>query len=89
MPRPLAAYPYEDIPTALRPREKLQTLGPAALADAELLALLLRTGMKGLSVLQLAEKVLTDLGDCPGFCRPTGVCSDESKAWARPKALES
>ncbi|HEX5310204.1 RadC family protein [Aquabacterium sp.] len=57
----------KDIPTALRPREKLQTLGPTALADAELLALLLRTGMKGLSVLQLAEKVLVDLGGLPGL----------------------
>ena len=46
----------KDLPAALRPREKLLTHGPAALADAELLALLLRTGMKGLGVLQLAEK---------------------------------
>ncbi|MGE5452654.1 MAG: RadC family protein [Acidobacteriota bacterium] len=57
----------KDIPTALRPREKLLSLGPAALADAELLALLLRTGMKGLGVLQLAEKVLSDLGGLPGL----------------------
>lgn len=57
----------KDIPSALRPREKLLSLGPAALADAELLALLLRTGMKGLGVLQLAEKVLTDLGGLPGL----------------------
>ncbi|MFW9617159.1 RadC family protein, partial [Aquabacterium sp.] len=41
--------------------------GASALADAELLALLLRTGMKGLGVLQLAEKVLTDLGGIGGL----------------------
>jgi DNA repair protein RadC len=52
----------KDLPLALRPREKLLSLGPTALADAELLALLLRTGMKGLGVLQLAEKVLQDPG---------------------------
>lgn len=57
----------KDIPSALRPREKLLSLGPAALADAELLALLLRTGMKGLGVLQLAEKVLSDLGGLSGL----------------------
>ena len=57
----------KDLPTALRPREKLLSLGPAALADAELLALLLRTGMKGLGVLQLAEKLLTDLGGFSGL----------------------
>ena len=57
----------KDLPAALRPREKLLTHGPAALADAELLALLLRTGMKGLGVLQLAEKVLSDLGGLGGL----------------------
>jgi DNA repair protein RadC len=57
----------KDLPAALRPREKLLSMGPAALADAELLALLLRTGMKGLGVLQMAEKVLQDLGGLSGL----------------------
>lgn len=57
----------KDLPVAMRPREKLLTHGASALADAELLALLLRTGMKGLGVLQLAEKVLTDLGGIGGL----------------------
>lgn len=57
----------KDLPAAMRPREKLLTHGASALADAELLALLLRTGMKGLGVLQLAEKVLTDLGGIGGL----------------------
>ncbi len=57
----------KDLPTALRPREKLLSHGPATLADAELLALLLRTGMKGLGVLQLAEKVLDELGGLSGL----------------------
>ena len=48
----------KDIPAAARPREKLLALGPAALADAELIALLLRTGLPGLSVLQLAQQLL-------------------------------
>lgn len=59
--------PMKDLPAAMRPREKLLTHGASALADAELLALLLRTGMKGLGVLQLAEKVLTDLGGIGGL----------------------
>jgi DNA repair protein RadC len=48
----------KDLPAALRPREKLLSLGPAALADAELLALLLRTGVRGMGVLQMAEQLL-------------------------------
>ena len=45
----------KDLPAALRPREKLLAHGAAALGDAELLALLLRTGLPGAGVLQLAQ----------------------------------
>lgn len=48
----------KDLPAALRPREKLLAQGPAALADAELLALLLRTGIAGKGVLALADELL-------------------------------
>ena len=48
----------KDIPAAARPREKLLAQGPAALADAELVALLLRTGLPGKGVLALAEELL-------------------------------
>jgi DNA repair protein RadC len=57
----------KDLPAAMRPREKLLSHGPAALADAELLALLLRTGMKGQGVLQLAESMLKQLGGLGGL----------------------
>jgi len=57
----------KDLPAAARPREKLLALGPAALADAELLALLLRTGLKGCGVLQLAERVLAQAGGFAGL----------------------
>ena len=46
----------KDIPAPARPREKLLAQGPAALADAELIALLLRTGLPGTSVLQLGGR---------------------------------
>ncbi len=57
----------KDLPAALRPREKLLAHGAAALGDAELLALLLRTGLKGTGVLQLAEKLLADFGGIAGL----------------------
>lgn len=57
----------KDLPAALRPREKLLAHGPAALADAELLALLLRTGLKGTGVLRMAEQMLQDLGGMAGL----------------------
>ena len=48
----------KDLPADALPREKLLARGPAALSDAELLALLLRTGMVGKGVLQLAQELL-------------------------------
>ena len=39
--------PLQDLPPDARPREKLLARGPGALSDVELLALLLRTGIKG------------------------------------------
>ena len=57
----------KDLPAAMRPREKLLSHGPAALADAELLALLLRTGTQGQGVLQLAESMLKQLGGLSGL----------------------
>ena len=57
----------KDIPADARPREKLLAHGPASLADAELIALLLRTGMKGLSVLQLAQQMLDHFGGLQGL----------------------
>ena len=49
-----------DLPDALRPREKLLARGAAALADVELLALILRTGIEGKDVLTLAEELLAE-----------------------------
>jgi len=48
----------KDLPADAQPREKLLARGPAALADAELLAILLRTGLAGCGVLQLAQSLL-------------------------------
>jgi DNA repair protein RadC len=57
----------KHLPADQRPREKLLARGAGALADAELLALLLRTGFKGRGVLELAEDVLTHSGGYAGL----------------------
>src|SRR5215471_10022871 len=51
-----------DWPSSERPRERLLALGPASLADAELLAILLRTGAKGKSAVDLARELLGRFG---------------------------
>jgi len=59
--------PLKDLPPDARPREKLLARGPGALSDAELLALLLRTGLAGKGVLQLAQELLDGFGGMAGL----------------------
>ncbi|WP_066704577.1 RadC family protein [Curvibacter delicatus] len=66
--------PLKDLPPDARPREKLLARGPGALSDAELLALLLRTGLAGKGVLQLAQELLdakTGFGGMAGLLHAT------------------
>lgn len=62
-----AAMPLRGLPANARPREKLLQRGPAALSDAELLALLLRTGLPGKNVVQLAQEMLDRFGGMAGL----------------------
>jgi len=48
----------KDLPVDDRPREKLILRGPQSLSDSELIAILLRTGTKGKSVIELAQNLL-------------------------------
>lgn len=57
-----------DWPLDDRPREKLLAKGSAALSDAELLAIFLRTGIKGKSAVDLARDLLTRCGSLSSLC---------------------
>jgi DNA repair protein RadC len=61
----------KDLPADQRPREKLLARGAASLVDAELLALLLRTGYRGQGVLALAGEVLHRFGGFAGLLHAT------------------
>ncbi|MDF7675925.1 DNA repair protein RadC [Neisseriaceae bacterium ESL0693] len=52
----------KDWPETDRPREKLRRLGSGALNDTELLAILLRTGIKGISAVDLARQLIKEMG---------------------------
>lgn len=72
-----------DWPADERPREKLLARGSQALSDAELLAIFLRTGVKGKSAVDLARELLDNFGglrplmcaDQPAFCQHLGLGS--------------
>ncbi|MGN6641949.1 MAG: RadC family protein [Verrucomicrobiota bacterium] len=51
-------FRIKDMPSSERPRERLVEYGADALKNSELIAILLRTGMKGVSAVQVAEQLL-------------------------------
>lgn len=57
----------KDLPAAERPRELLLAKGPAALSNADLIAILLRTGTSRESVVRLAERLLAKHGGLAGL----------------------
>ncbi len=61
-------------PATERPREKLLTRGPAALSDAELLAVLLRTGVAGKCAVTVARELISHFGGL----RPTLAADRQS-----------
>ncbi len=61
------AFRIADLPSEERPRERLLRLGPAALSNEELLALLLRTGIPGESALDRARSLLAGRGGLVGL----------------------
>jgi DNA repair protein RadC len=56
-----------DWPAAERPRERLLEKGPEHLSDAELVAVLLRTGVRGASAVDLARQLLARFGSLTGM----------------------
>jgi len=52
----------KELPEDERPREKLLKYGADKLSDTELLAILLRTGTKGKSAIDMAEEILKSAG---------------------------
>jgi DNA repair protein RadC len=62
-----ASYRIADLPATDRPRERLAEMGPGVLSDPELLAILLRTGMKGVNAVQLGNRLLNEFKDLVGL----------------------
>ncbi len=58
-----------ELPGSEQPRERLRDYGPQALSDAELLAIVLRVGVTGLNVVQLAQRLLLEHGGWLGLQR--------------------
>ena len=83
-----------DLPVGERPRERLRDYGPGSLSNAELIAILLRTGVTGENVLNLAIRMISHFQGLPGLARATygEICSlkgiSEAKACQLMAAFE-
>ena len=83
-----------DMPQGERPRERLRDYGSRYLSNAELIAILLRTGIKGENVLAMSSRLLTRFRGLDGLGRSTfaELCAErglsEAKACQLMAALE-
>jgi DNA repair protein RadC len=70
------------------PREKLIRLGPGALTDIELIAILLRTGMEGKNVLELSRELLGEFRSLNGLARCSVAEMSKIKGIGEAKAVQ-
>ena len=78
-----------DMPSDERPRERLRLRGAAALSNAELLAILLRTGSTGENVVALATRLLSRFEGLPGLGRVSfgQLCAEHAVGEAKAAQL--
>ena len=76
-----------EMPESERPRERLVEHGAEALRNAELIAILLRTGMRGISAVQIAEQLLRKFGTLENLARASLEDIRQVKGIGRDKAI--
>jgi DNA repair protein RadC len=77
----------KDLPDAERPRERLLLHGADALRNAELVAILLRTGMKGVSAIQIAEQLIQKFVTLENLAKASLDDIRKTKGIGRDKAI--
>jgi DNA repair protein RadC len=81
------AIRIKDLPANERPRERLAELGAHALRDAELIAILLRTGTKGRSAVQIGDELIQEFKSLNALARATQEDLSKIKGIGRDKAI--
>lgn len=76
-----------DLPDQEKPREKLAANGAEALSNQELLAIVLRTGTKGVSVLHVAEQLLARFRSLESLAKASIEDLRKTKGVGRDKAI--
>jgi DNA repair protein RadC len=84
-------YRITDLATSERPRERLAQLGPQALSNAELIAILLRVGTPGENAVQVGQRLLQTFGGITGLHRASfeEVCAQHGIAEAKASQIKA
>jgi DNA repair protein RadC len=77
----------KDQPVSQRPRERLAALGADALSHAELIAILLRTGLKGANAVQVGQQLLNRFGSLQSLAKASVADLRRVKGIGRDKAV--
>jgi DNA repair protein RadC len=77
----------KDQPASERPRERLVALGADALSLAELIAILLRTGLKGMTAVDVGQQLMSKFGSLQGLARASVDELKKVKGIGRDKAV--
>jgi len=77
----------KELPAGERPRERLAALGADALKNSELIAILLRTGLRGMSAIQVAEQLLARFDSLDALSRASMEQLRAVKGIGRDKAV--
>lgn len=85
---PLPLSRIQVLPLGERPQERLERFGPFAVSDTELLAMLLRSGTRGLDVLSVATRLLAEAGSLAGLLAWHEADFRRLKGIGRVKALQ-
>lgn len=81
-------YTLQDLPVDERPRERFLLHGPESLSASELIAIILGSGMKGRSVLHLAQDILSHFGSLNQLAEATVEELCQIKGVGKIKALQ-
>src|SRR5882757_1008243 len=85
------SYPplrVKDLAVSDRPQERLEKLGPGALSDTELLAMLLRSGSRGHNVISIAQRLIAEAGSLAALIKWNEADFRRLTGIGRVKALQ-
>jgi DNA repair protein RadC len=88
---PHPVYRITDLHETERPRERLAALGPQALSNAELIAILLRVGVPGENAVQVGQRLLQKFGGIGGLHRApfNELCNQHGIAEAKAAQIKA